>query len=101
MNTKTLTVSLTPAQYQFIQEQVQNGRYPSADEAIALALELLEESIYLEDSENKRRYQEWLEETRKKVVVGIEPQKRRREIFLVEASFFLASIVFVRGSVVC
>lgn len=35
------------------------------------------------------------------VVVGIEPQKRRREIFLVEASFFLASIVFVRGSVVC
>jgi hypothetical protein len=35
------------------------------------------------------------------VVVGIESQKRRREIFLVEASFFLASIVFVRGSVVC
>ncbi len=76
MNTKTLTVSLTPAQYQFIQEQVQNGRYPSADEAIALALELLEESIYLEDSENKRHYQEWLEETRKKVAVGIEQLNR-------------------------
>lgn len=67
-----LTVSLTPEQYQFIQEQVQNGRYPSADEAIALALELLEESIYLENEDNQRHYQKWLEETRKKIAIANE-----------------------------
>jgi hypothetical protein len=37
----------------------------------------------------------------KSVVFGIELPKRRSEIFLVEANFFLASIVFIRGSVVC
>lgn len=49
MTIKTLTLSLTPKQKQFIQSQLQSGRYPSADEMIDLTLELLEEGIYLED----------------------------------------------------
>lgn len=76
MTIKTLTVSLTPEQEQFIQSQLQSGRYPSADEMIALALELLEESLYLEDNSNARHYEKWVEENRKKVVVGIEQADR-------------------------
>ena len=76
MNKKTLTVSLSPKHEKFIESQVQSGKYPSADEMIALALELLEESIYLENSDNKRNYEKWLEETRKKLVVGLEQADR-------------------------
>lgn len=76
MNMKTMTVFITPEHEQFIQSQLQSGRYPSADEMIALALDLLEESIYLEDDDNKRRYEQWLQETRKKVAVGIEQLDR-------------------------
>ncbi len=72
MTLKTLTVSITPKQEQFILSQLQSGRYPSADEMIALALELLEESIYLEDSDNKRHYEKWVEETKKKIALGTE-----------------------------
>ncbi len=76
MTIKTLTVSLTPRQEQFIQSQLESGRYPSADEMIAIALELLEESIYLEDSTNASDYERWVEETRNKVTVGIEQAEK-------------------------
>lgn len=66
-----MDIKLSSRHEKFIQEQIQNGRYPSADEMIALALELLEESIYLEDSDNRQRYEKWLVETREKVAVGI------------------------------
>ncbi|MFB2920221.1 MULTISPECIES: ribbon-helix-helix domain-containing protein [Aerosakkonema] len=66
-----MDIKLSSRHEKFIQEQIQNGRYPSADEMIALALELLKESIYLEDSGNRQRYEKWLAETRQKVAVGI------------------------------
>lgn len=77
---KTLTVSITPQQEKFIQSQIESGRYPSADEMIFMALELLEESIYLEDSDNKRRYEKWVEETKKKIAIGIEQLDRGESI---------------------
>ena len=73
---KTLTVSITPQQEKFIQSQVESGRYPSADAMIAMALELLEERIYLEDSGNKRQYEKWVEETKNKIAIGIEASER-------------------------
>ena len=76
MMNKTLTVSVNAKHAQFIQSQIQTARYPSADDAIALALELLEENVYLEDEENKRCYQEWIEETKKKIAIGIEQANR-------------------------
>lgn len=66
-----MDIKLSSRHEKFIQEQIENGRYPSADEMIALALDLLEESIYLEDSDNRQRYEKWLAETREKVAVGI------------------------------
>jgi antitoxin ParD1/3/4 len=73
---KILTISITPQQEKFIQSQIESGRYPSADEMIAMALELLEESIYLEDSDNKFRYEKWFGETKKKIAIGIEASER-------------------------
>ena len=76
MAMKTLTVSITPQQEKFIQSQIESGRYPSPDEMLAIALELLEESIYLEDSDNKHRYEKWVEETKNKIAIGIEASER-------------------------
>lgn len=73
---KPLTVSIAPQQEKFLQSQVESGRYPSADAMIAMALELLEERIYLEDSGNKRQYEKWVEETKNKIVIGIEASAR-------------------------
>ncbi|MFN6480203.1 type II toxin-antitoxin system ParD family antitoxin [Nostoc sp. DedQUE07] len=46
-----------------IQEKVATGRYTNAEEVISQALKLLEEW--------DKGYQEWIEETRKKVEVGL------------------------------
>jgi antitoxin ParD1/3/4 len=58
-----MEILLHPKQQQFIQKQVEVGRYHSHDEAINVALILLEKL--------DREYAEWLEETRQKVSVGI------------------------------
>ncbi len=63
-----MNITLKPEQEQFIQQQLKNGRYESVDEAIAQAFQLLEE--------DDRQYQQWLEETRQKVAVGIEQANR-------------------------
>jgi antitoxin ParD1/3/4 len=58
-----MEILLHPERKQFIQKQLEAGRYRSHDEAINAALLLLEKF--------DREYAEWLEETRQKVAVGI------------------------------
>lgn len=54
-----MNVTLKPKHQQFIQEQIESGRFPNADAAIATALELLEKL--------NEEYIQWVEETRQKV----------------------------------
>ncbi|HAA28914.1 MAG TPA: type II toxin-antitoxin system ParD family antitoxin [Cyanobacteria bacterium UBA8553] len=58
-----MNISLTPEQEQFIQEKINSGKYETADELITEAFRLLEE--------RDKHYEKWVEETRKKVAVGI------------------------------
>ncbi|HEY9612931.1 ribbon-helix-helix domain-containing protein [Allocoleopsis sp.] len=58
-----MNISLKPEQEQFIQEKLRSGKYETIDELIAEAFRLLEE--------RDRYYEKWVEETRKKVTVGI------------------------------
>lgn len=59
-----MNISLTQEQEQFLEEQLKSGKYSTVDEVIAQAFRLLEE--------DERHYQNWVEETRKKVAIGIE-----------------------------
>jgi antitoxin ParD1/3/4 len=58
-----MNIALKPEQEQFIQSQIDRGRFKSADEAAVQAFKLLEEKY--------RDYEEWIEDTRQKVDVGI------------------------------
>lgn len=58
-----MNITLKPEIEQFIQAQLATGRYANAEEVISQALKLLEEW--------DKGYQEWIEETRKKVEVGL------------------------------
>ncbi|MEH2292567.1 type II toxin-antitoxin system ParD family antitoxin [Nostoc sp.] len=58
-----MNIQLKPEHEQFIQSRIANGRYENADDVIALALKLLEEY--------EKGYQEWEEETHKKIAVGL------------------------------
>jgi antitoxin ParD1/3/4 len=57
-----MNIALKPEQEQFIQSQIDRGRFKSADEAVSQAFKLLE---------NQERYQSWIEDTRQKVEVGV------------------------------
>ncbi|MFM7405225.1 MAG: type II toxin-antitoxin system ParD family antitoxin [Cuspidothrix sp.] len=59
-----MNISLQPEQEQLIQAKLQTGKYENAYQVIVAALQLLEE--------RDKHYEQWLEETRKKVAVGIE-----------------------------
>lgn len=63
-----MKITLNPEQQKFIEAQVTSGRYPSAQEVIAAALELLADSSEPKESNT---YQKWVEETRPKVATGI------------------------------
>ena len=63
-----MKITLKPEQEKFIEAQVTSGRYPSAEEVIAAALALLANSSEPKES---NIYQEWVEETRSKVAIGI------------------------------
>ncbi len=63
-----MNISLTPEQEQFIQAKLESGKYETADGVIAEAFRLLEE--------RDRHYEKWVEETRKKIAVGIEQADR-------------------------
>jgi len=58
-----MNISLKPEEEQLIQEKLKSGKYKTAYDVIVEALSLLEERDKLS--------QEWLEETKKKVAVGI------------------------------
>ena len=59
-----MTILLNPNHEQFILSKIKSGRYANVDEVIAAALQLLEEQ--------EQQYAFWLEDTRKKVEVGLD-----------------------------
>ncbi len=58
-----MSIILKPEQEQFIHEKLKSGKYQNADEVIAIAFRLLEAQ--------EKDYEQWVEETRKKVNVGL------------------------------
>jgi antitoxin ParD1/3/4 len=58
-----MNIALKPEQEQFIQSQIERGRFKSADEAVSQAFKLLENQ--------EREYQSWIEDTRQKVEVAV------------------------------
>ena len=63
-----MNVSLTPEIEQFIQSQVESGKYTSADEVILAALRAFEE--------RERIYKGRFEELRQYILVGVEASER-------------------------
>ncbi|MBP0009674.1 MULTISPECIES: type II toxin-antitoxin system ParD family antitoxin [unclassified Roseofilum] len=59
-----MNIVLSPEQKQFIESQIKKGKYLNSQELINKALQLLEKQ--------DREYERWIEDTHKKVVVGIE-----------------------------
>lgn len=64
-----MSIALTPIQEQLLERLVSTGRYGSATEVLDAALQLLEE--------RERYYEQWLEETRQKIQVGIDELERK------------------------
>ena len=58
-----MNIQLKAEYEQFIQTRIATGRYENAEDVIAKALKLLEEW--------EKGYQEWEEETQKKIAVGL------------------------------
>lgn len=63
-----MNISLTPEIEQFIQCQVESGKYASADEVILAALRIFEE--------HERIYKGRFEELRREILVGAEASER-------------------------
>jgi antitoxin ParD1/3/4 len=73
-----MNITLKPEQEQFIQSQIERGIFANPEQAIEAALRLLEEQSI--------SYEQWLEETRQKVEVGL-AQLERGEKFPLEVAF--------------
>ena len=58
-----MNITLKPEQEEFIQSQINSGRFADANEVIEIAFRLLEE---LNDE-----YMQWVEQTRKKVDIAL------------------------------
>ena len=67
-----MNITLKPEQEQFIQSQIERGIFANAEEAIAAALNLLEEQ--------STGYEQWLKETCEKVEIGIAQLERSEKI---------------------
>ena len=63
-----MNITLKPEQQRFIQAKLSSGKYATVDEVITEALQLLEQ--------RDKHYQQWVEETREKVQVGIAQLER-------------------------
>ncbi len=59
-----MNITLSSEQEQFIQSQIARGKYTNIQQVIDSALKLLEKQ--------DQNYEQWLDETRKKVKVGLE-----------------------------
>ncbi len=73
-----MNITLKPEQEQFIQSQIERGIFANPEQAIEAALRLLEEQSI--------SYEQWLEETRQKVDIGL-AQLERGEKFPLEVAF--------------
>ena len=58
-----MNIILKPEQEQLIQAKVNSGKYTTVDQVITEALQLLDQ--------RDKHYQKWVEDTRKKVAVGL------------------------------
>ena len=67
MYDEQMNISLDPTHEQFVISKIESGKYANADEVIAAALQLLEE---------QEQYILWLNDTQKKVAVGLEEIER-------------------------
>lgn len=67
-----MNIILTPEQEKFLQSQITKGRYTNIQQAIDVALKLLEKQ--------EQDYQEWLDETRAQVKVGLEQLERGEKV---------------------
>ncbi|NEP76756.1 MAG: type II toxin-antitoxin system ParD family antitoxin [Okeania sp. SIO3C4] len=67
-----MNIILSPEQEKFIQSQIAKGRYTNIQQAIDAALKLLEKQ--------EQDYQEWLNETRAKVKIGLEQLERGEKV---------------------
>ena len=65
-----MNIILSPQQEKFIQSQISQGKYTNIEEVIDSALKLLE----------KQDYEQWLDETRQKVQVGLEQLEKGEKI---------------------
>lgn len=63
-----MDIILKPEQEQLIKAKVNSGKYRTIEEVITEALQLLDE--------RDKHYQKWVEDTRKKVSVGLEQLDR-------------------------
>ena len=63
-----MNVSLTPELEQFIQSQIESGKYASTDEVILAALRAFEE--------RERIYKGRFDELRQEIMVGVEASER-------------------------
>jgi antitoxin ParD1/3/4 len=63
-----MNITLTPEQEQLVQNLVATGRYCKSEEVIQAALNLLEEY--------GAQYEEWINETREKVKIGLQELER-------------------------
>lgn len=65
---KLMNIVLKPEQKQFIEAQIASGKYSSVEDVLAEAFRLLEAQ--------EKRYQNWIEETRPQIAVGLEQADR-------------------------
>ena len=63
-----MNITLSSEQEQFIQSQIATGKYTNIQQVIDSALRLLEKQ--------DQNYEQWLDETRQKVKVGLEQLER-------------------------
>jgi len=63
-----MNITLKPQQERLLQEKLDSGKYGTIDEVIAEAFRLLEE--------RDKYYQQWLDETRGKVAIGLDQANR-------------------------
>ncbi|TAE56656.1 MAG: type II toxin-antitoxin system ParD family antitoxin [Nostocales cyanobacterium] len=63
-----MNIQLKPEHKQLIETRLASGRYENVDDVITKALKLLEEW--------EKGYQDWEEETRQKIAVGIAQMER-------------------------
>lgn len=64
----TMNVSLTPELEQFVQNQLEKGKYASAQEVVLVALRML--------AEHERIYKGRFEELQREIMIGVEASLR-------------------------